>query len=166
MVGKTHLAAGIAAGAAICLTQQLGAVPGAIYLAGAGLGSLLPDIDHRNSTISKVAKPVGIVVNTVAGHRTIFHDPVMYMILGLLCYWLRPEWMVFCVPILIGVASHLFLDFLNPAGIPIIALARGPKIHLIGIHTGSSMDHFLGGVFSVIGRLTVVIWAVKQLLIT
>ena len=90
----------------------------------------------------------------------------MYAILGLLCYWLRPEWMAFCVPLLIGVASHLFLDFLNPAGIPIMALAHGPKIHLIGIHTGSSMDHFLGGVFSVIGRLTVVIWAVKQLRIT
>lgn len=164
MLGKTHLAAGIAAGAAVCLTRGLDIMPGAICLACAGLGSLLPDIDQRNSTINKVAKPVGTVVSAVAGHRTVFHDPVLYMAAAAAGLWFKPEWLLYIIAVLIGVGSHLLLDALNPAGVPIFTLFHGPKIHLAGIHTGSGMDKFLGFFFTVVGRLALVVWLATTVL--
>lgn len=140
MVGETHLAAGLTAGVAICLTGQLPLVPGAIFIAEAGLGALLPDIDQRNSTINKATKPIGVVVNSVAGHRTIFHDPALYIVLGVAAWLLVPQYMAYIAPLLVGIATHLFLDALNPSGIPVL----GFRLHLCNIHTGSSGDLFLG----------------------
>lgn len=141
MVGKTHIAAGLAASVGICIAKNIGLAPGVLFIAEAGLGALLPDIDQRNSTINKATKPVGIVVNAVAGHRTIFHDPTLYMALGVAAWLLAsPQYMGYVVPLLVGIATHLFLDALNPPGIPVL----GFRLHLCNIHTGSSGDLFLG----------------------
>lgn len=140
MVGKTHIAAGLAAGVGICIAKNIGLAPGALFIAEAGLGALLPDIDQRNSTINKATKPVGVVINAVAGHRTIFHDPTLYMALGVAAWLLVSQYMVYVVPLLVGIATHLFLDALNPSGIPVL----GFRLHLCNIHTGSSSDLFLG----------------------
>lgn len=141
MVGKTHIAAGLAAGVGICIAKNIGLAPGVLFIAEAGLGALLPDIDQRNSTINKATKPVGVVVNAVAGHRTIFHDPTLYMALGVVAWLLAsPQYMGYVVPLLVGIATHLFLDALNPPGIPVL----GFRLHLCNIHTGSSGDLFLG----------------------
>jgi len=163
MLGKTHFAAGIAVGAAVCLTQQLSPIRGIVCMAGSGLGSLLPDIDHRNSTISKAAKPVGAVVNAVVGHRTIFHDPIFYILAGLLCRFMKPEWMAYIIPILIGVGSHLFLDALNPAGIPICTLLHGPRIHLAKIRTGGKLDTLLRVALTIAAQLVILVWLAKAI---
>jgi len=164
VIGKTHLAAGIAVGAAVCLKADLALAPGLICLAGAGLGSLIPDIDQRNSTISKAAKPVGAVVNTVIGHRTLLHDPVLYIALGALCSVMKPEWLIYVMPILLGVASHLLLDSLNPSGIPVLYAVHGPRVNFAFIHTGSKADRAIGLMLTIAGRLAVVVWIGKDIL--
>lgn len=160
MVGKTHIAAGLAAGAAICLTNQLPLVPGAIFIAEAGLGSLLPDIDKRNSYINKVTKPIGFVTETVIGHRWLFHDLTFYLALGLLAWFFILEYMTHVTPVLLGVATHLILDALNPTGIPVL----GVRVHLCNIHTGSSGDKFIGVMLRMVFQITAAAWVIQCLL--
>lgn len=61
MTGTTHFAAGLFAGASLALCLHLQPVQGAVVVAGTALGSLFPDIDHKNSTISQKVKPVSTV---------------------------------------------------------------------------------------------------------
>lgn len=144
MVGKTHLTAG------------------AIFIAEAGLGGLLPDIDKKNSTINKVTKPIGFVTETVIGHRRLFHNPLFYIALGMLAWFFAPTYMAYVAPVLLGVATHLVLDALNPTGIPIL----GFRVHMSNVHTGSSGDKFLGAMLRIIFRIEVVIWVIRYLLTT
>lgn len=159
MVGKTHIAAGLAAGVGVCIAKNIGLVPGVLFIAEAGLGALLPDIDQRNSTINKATKPVGVVVNTVAGHRTIFHNPVLYMALGMAAWLLVPQYMVYAVPLLVGIATHLLLDALNPSGIPVL----GFRLHLCNIHTGSSGDLFLGVLLRLAAKIGGLFWVGRHI---
>lgn len=159
MVGKTHLAVGFATGIGVCIAGNLPPLAGAIVIAECGLGSLLPDIDQRNSTISKKVKPVGVVANAVAGHRTIFHNPLFYLILGLLAWKMSPAYMPHVISLLIGVATHLFMDALNPSGIPVV----GFRLHLCNIHTGSSGDLFLGTMFRFLARFGLIFWTFRYL---
>ena len=159
MVGKTHLAVGLATGIGACIAGNLPPLTGVMVIAECGLGSLLPDIDQRNSIISKKVKPVGAVVSAVAGHRTIFHDPLLYLVLGLAAWKTIPAYMSHVISLLIGVVTHLFLDALNPTGIPIL----GFRLHLCNIHTGSSKDLFLGTMFRFIARFGLIFWAFRYL---
>lgn len=159
MVGKTHIAAGLAAGVGICIVKNIGLAPGALFIAEAGLGALLPDIDQRNSTINKAARPVGVVVNAVAGHRGIFHDPDLYMVLGVAAWRLAPQYMAYVVPLLVGIVTHLFLDALNPSGIPVL----GSRLHLCNIHTGSSSDLFLGVLLRIAAEVGGLFWVGKYI---
>lgn len=159
MVGKTHLAIGLAAGVGACILGNLTPLAGVITIAEFGLGALLPDIDQRNSTISKRVKPVGTVVSTVVGHRTIFHNPLLYLVLGLLAWSTIPVYMTHVIPLLMGVATHLFMDALNPSGIPVL----GFRLHLCNIHTGSSGDLFLGTTFRFLARIGLCFWIFRYL---
>ena len=51
MIGKTHLAGGLATAAGACLLAKPGLGTGMIWVAGCAFGSLLPDIDHKGSTL-------------------------------------------------------------------------------------------------------------------
>ena len=159
MVGKTHLAIGLTAGVGACILGDLPPLAGVVVIVEFGLGSLLPDIDQRNSTISKKVKPVGVVVNAVAGHRTIFHDPLLYLVLGLLAWKMLPAYMAHFISLLMGVATHLFLDALNPTGIPILSF----RLRLRNIRTGSSGDLFLGTIFRFLAHIGLCFWLFRYL---
>ena len=159
MVGKTHLAVGLATGIGVCIAGNLPPLAGAIVIAECGLGSLLPDIDQRNSTISKKVKPVGVVASAVVGHRTIFHNPLLYLVLGLLAWKMIPAYMPHVISLLLGVVTHLFMDALNPSGIPVL----GFRLHLCNIHTGSSGDLFLGTMFRFLARFGLIFWIFRYL---
>lgn len=159
MVGKTHLAVGLAAGVGACIIGDLPPLAGVMVIAEFGLGALLPDIDQRNSTISKKVKPVGVVANAVVGHRTIFHNPLLYLVLGLLAWKMSPAYMPHVTSLLVGVATHLFMDALNPSGIPVL----GFRLHLCNIHTGSSGDLFLGTMFRFLARIGFCFWIFRYL---
>ena len=47
-----------------------------IFLGAAVVGSILPDIDHKNSYIGKKAKTFSKAINKLAGHRKLFHAPL------------------------------------------------------------------------------------------
>ena len=159
MMGRTHAAAGLGAGAALALTRNL-SVPGA-FLASAQtvLGALLPDIDSRTSTISQTVKPVGMVVSFVTGHRKILHDPVLYALLFGALWVCRRNLALFWAPLFVGIASHLLLDACNPTSIPIVYPAKLARLRLLRVHTGSRVDKLLGAGLSTLAVAIFIRWA-------
>ena len=86
------------------------------------LGSLFPDIDHRNSKIGKKVKPLSILFNKFLGHRGIFHSWFLYNILYIAIFatysMFAPaeyHYIYFFANtgFYIGCLSHLILDTFN-----------------------------------------------------
>lgn len=114
MQGRTHLLIGIAVGAAA--GESLGA-PWWIT-AGSALGSLLPDIDLPSTTLGHLIYPLAKFLNKTFGHRGFLHSPLFLGLLSLVLYVCQVP-LPFIVGNAIGFGSHLFLDMMNPKGVPL-----------------------------------------------
>ncbi|MEW5763229.1 MAG: metal-dependent hydrolase [Bacillota bacterium] len=106
MTGYTHAAAGAFAGA---LAGKLTGDPIAGLAVGA-VAALLPDIDHPGSLAGRRLRPLAVLLELFAGHRTVTHT-----------FW-------FCL--LTGLIFGLLSSFLAPA-IPSAAALLHLKIPLI-----------------------------------
>ena len=76
MTGKTHIAGGIAAGAAVGLALNLTMEHFIIATFAGGVGGLIPDIDSATSTITSKTGPAGFVISRIFRHRGVLHTPV------------------------------------------------------------------------------------------
>ena len=144
MTGKTHLT--VAAATAVILYATTAPQTPAPELIGvatlAGLGGLLPDIDHKNSKISQSMKVTSAITRAISSHRGLFHTPLLWAIVGYLMT-LAPYAEKWAPAVLIGIFSHLFLDMLNPMGIPLLWPAYRKKIHLLKIKTGGAIENVI-----------------------
>lgn len=98
MRGSTHVTAGLAA----ALLMPNLSIPA---MAAVTLGSILPDIDHRDSLVGRHVP----ILPRLLKHRGITHS----LLFAVLCYGLYP-------PLGAGVLLHLLLDVLNPAGVALL----------------------------------------------
>lgn len=80
------------------------------------LGCLLPDIDHRESTIGKRLKVISYPLSILFGHRGAFHS--LFACAGVLyvAYSVAIPAVQF---VALGYLLHLLGDFLTPSGIPL-----------------------------------------------
>lgn len=131
-----HLMGGLTAGVAVSKyiipTINNGAIDGivniGVVLCGALLGSLLPDIDHRNSYIGRKLKIASFIISKTLGHRSIVHTPIVIFAFSALLYSLTTQFTgtihnlsrLFVIGISYGMFSHLFLDLLTRRGIPLL----------------------------------------------
>ena len=124
MTGKTHFTYALITSVACCI--QFDVASPEVFLAGSLIGSLLPDIDHKESTIGKLIPLVSKKINKKFGHRKLFHYPVFYALLFAILYFLGINtWLV--VGLTLGVFSHLFLDRFNERGTPMLILRKKKK---------------------------------------
>ena len=93
MTGKTHLSFDIATSLLIC-----GDVVSSIVLS---IGSILPDIDNRNSLLGKTLPFVSKLIK----HRTLTHSLIFLAI----CYFIN-------FYLFVGCALHVVLDMLTKSG--------------------------------------------------
>lgn len=92
MMGRTHALTGVAAGIGVtyCATYSVpAAVIGTVFCAGA---ALVPDIDHKDSTITKTFGPLTRILSYVVrkisgGHRVGTHSFMGIAILGALAQY-------------------------------------------------------------------------------
>ena len=159
MIGKTHLAGGVATAAVICLIGRIEIAPAIGGIACSALGALLPDVDHKGSMMGKKIKPVSTAIGAVVGHRKFFHWFAPYLLLFAIACWWKPEYYLFFQFTLCGVLSHLLLDACNPSGIPLFPTI---KFHLLKIRTGSMGDQVIGAVLSIISILCLFYWIINQ----
>ena len=143
MKGTTHLAAGLLTGLFITSQQPQLSEATIVFTAGSIIGSILPDIDNRTSKIGQHIGITSFLIQLFIGHRTIFHAPVLYVLLYALITAMFPGSSRLLSGISVGVTTHLFLDMLNPAGIPLL-WPLPLRIHLSRIRSGGLIDKLIG----------------------
>lgn len=140
MKGETHVTIGVATTTALMVGGVI--TPGIIPIAAAAVGSLLPDIDHDNSSINnrlKMSKgayillaagllyysrdPIAyaaaaiLIVIGFSRHRAITHSLIsvagMYFLTGYLSDAIQ-------LGVMIGYTMHLFADFFTKQGIELL----------------------------------------------
>jgi inner membrane protein len=99
--------------------------------AAASLLALLPDIDHPESTIGRVFRPVSKYIQRKYGHRTVTHSifAIMFIAAALLpllfiprlLQWGVPFWTGLYAAALLAFSSHIFIDLFNKSGVRIFA---------------------------------------------
>lgn len=167
MRGYTHAAAGALVGALV--GHCTGAPVGEAAALGA-LAGLLPDIDHPGSALGSKLRPVSLLIELVAGHRTITHTIWFCLTMALLAGWLSrlaavlasglfgssalflQHWFWILV-VFFGCASHLALDALTVSGIE--PLAPFFSLHMCGpLKTGSIVSEAPIAILCVFALLT------------
>lgn len=144
MMGKTHKLGGLCTGLMVSailtnlpITTDKLIIDG-IIIGTTVFGSLLPDIDHTNSTIGKQHKIVSKCTNVLFGHRGITHAPLIYFAIFGILFWmlngidtlLKPFILAGVFGLFIGIMSHLFLDIITKSGIPILYPISKEKVHI------------------------------------
>jgi len=124
MLGKTHFAGGMAAGAGVGLVFNFPMEHFLICCVAGGIGGLLPDIDSSTSTVTSHTGVAGSVISRLFYNRGILHTPFIYAVInGILWYVLFQGTMYSNMGVAVlgglfaGEISHLLLDSLNHIGI-------------------------------------------------
>lgn len=151
MTGKTHAAAGLTVGIGCASLLSLSPAHGVAAAVCAVVGSLFPDIDNHTSTIGRKVKFVSFLLQLFIGHRTVFHAPLLYALLWLFGRKILPQLSLYLTTFSIGVLSHLFLDMLTPAGIPLFWPIR-KKVHILAFRTSGFVDWLLCFLFIAVSQ--------------
>lgn len=130
MLYKTHIAGGLALGYIMfnkipMLEADIGQSKILIIItSGLILGSLFPDIDHKNSYLSRKIKPLSYITSRIFKHREFTHSIVgtisIYYLLYLILGKINIEYIykdMFIRAFIIGVISHIFLDMMTISGV-------------------------------------------------
>lgn len=108
-------------------------------------GSLLPDIDHPTSTMSKkywfLSIPYRILqfifgkfkaTKDFVGHRGITHSLLFMSIPIIAMFFVTNLWVqTVLIGLTVGIFSHLFMDMLNPTGVPLFMPFAKKKFRLL-----------------------------------
>ncbi len=106
MKGKTHIIGGLALSGLLLYYNKTYQWDLSIttfdYIAGAVLGSLLPDIDHKKSFL-------GSIIHLPIKHRTLTHSLIFLFITSIFVLQFNKS---IAYGLFLGISSHLFLDML------------------------------------------------------
>jgi len=149
---KTHSIAAIVACTAIVPTlNSLKLVDNSnVYIvglifAGGILGALLPDIDSPTSKIRRIIRklitgnPNPETNQSMPNHRREPHMPLIWagIFAVLLLTVTQPMMLALIYGLMTGVYSHLAIDMLNPAGIPLFGPVNRKKVSIFFIKANS-----------------------------
>ena len=85
----------------------------------AGLGGLLPDMDHPESVVGRRARLISLPLSAIFGHRGFTHSLLAAMLVGLSLWHLPLNSASFWLPVCVGYLSHLLGDALSASGVPL-----------------------------------------------
>ena len=140
MMAHSHVLFGLSCWWGYCLATGQDASTATTALAG--LGALLPDIDHPQSAVGRRLSFISEPVAKVFGHRGITHS---ILAVAIIVFTLR-QWSDYeegvIVPLCIGYLSHLAGDMLTPSGVPLLWPVRR-TFSLNVFRTGSPIETIL-----------------------
>ncbi len=112
MLGRTHLAIGLLTASVI--EPYMFVMNKSIYYLLVGIGSILPDIDHKGSTINRILPLTHYAANWIT-HRGIFHTIFMPILFWLILWNLTLHFYGWWL--LIGYLTHLVADSFTKLGV-------------------------------------------------
>ena len=122
MMAGSHVAVGVAAW--VWAAPYLGLpVLDPLPLALAGIGSLLPDIDHPQSWVGLRLRMISRPLAATLGHRGITHSLLAVIICGLLLRWVGFS-RTAVDAVVVGYLSHLAADLLTSSGLRLMWPSR------------------------------------------
>lgn len=147
MLGRTHTIAGVASGLAFShfIAGEFPVINEyallGVVTASALVGSLAPDIDIPQSTVSKIVPPLAWLHQGIAKvlpfkclqHRGITHSLLFPVLLvGLCVYFVRmnPYLMLALLGLAAGLLSHVVLDMMNYKGVAIFSPIWNRMFHI------------------------------------
>ncbi|MEJ5310892.1 MAG: metal-dependent hydrolase [Anaerolineae bacterium] len=146
MNGKTHVALGLAAAAALGYDPLQLPVAATLALTA---GALLPDLDHRYGA-KPLRKPLPPVLRQLAQvpaylfrHRGPLHSLLVFPPLLLAAQALGYLPAPYGVLAALGCASHLLADALTPAGVPLLWPLVRRRVGLPLVRTGGRIERAL-----------------------
>jgi len=149
---QTHMTGGLLIGVSslnlvadkLNLNSDIASFEGMIFITGAVIGSLFPDIDHRGSYLGRKAKITSTITNALFGHRGITHSPIVMGTFVFFLYLLSKLFIVtspfiklWFIGFFLGILSHIFLDMLTKGGVPLLLPFTKKRISLTKMKTGS-----------------------------
>lgn len=143
MTGVTHLIGGVLAGVGISIVTEQPTAASIIGLVTlGGIGGLYPDIDIPTSKLGSKVKLASKAIYKTAGHRGMFHAPLLYVIAyAAICIY-APKYQDLALAFFGGCMSHLLLDSLNVQGIPVFWPFKS-KLSLMQIKVGGKTETML-----------------------
>lgn len=144
----THSLGGAAAGMAVFAAAGSGdPVQQTAVMAGAVLGSLFLDIDHKQSWMGHKVPLIADIASSLFKHRGFLHTPVFVLLTWIvltagihalpLSSFQFDLAVLFCRGFIPGMLSHLVLDTLNIQGIMWAWPVSEKRQHVLPIRTGS-----------------------------
>lgn len=144
MRGKAHLACGIISGAGISAVCHFDILSSLLITGASAFFSLVPDIDHPDSMLGHLIKPVSKFIKEKIGHRTLTHSGLWLILYAFLLYRF---YNTFLFPVIlgatIGFASHLISDTFTIGGVPWTWPISKKKTHLTKVYSGSKDGIFV-----------------------
>lgn len=157
MMGKVHFWGGIACGFVTAYSIPSSENNIILLLSGAimgGIGALLPDIDNKNSTISKTFPRISVLVCKFTTHRRFTHSliiPIIFSLAAIGFYTEEQSYISYCVWAMIaGYIMHLFQDYFTKGGIPWLYPYCKNKYSCCDLRTGSKLEGFVTAVLIVL----------------
>ena len=159
MTAKTHLVAGMLAGEAIILrnggTDSLPTI--AMVMLASCVGSIVPDIDMRQSSVSTISlstRAVSGATRIFTRHRGFTHTPLFCLLaftlsLAAASKLLPSHSYILAYSICAGTLSHLILDTLNYKGIMWLYPLSKKRFHFMNIRTKSSSESIFAAILSI-----------------
>lgn len=132
MMGKTHVVIGVSYGLAVASASTISPVQVVSMISGLVIGSLLPDIDHPQSIITRQVPLIGWTVSKIAGHRGLLHSILgvllLFVVVGflsssliagvsVLTFDVKDVVMYFSGAIIAGYILHIIADMLTVSGV-------------------------------------------------
>ncbi|MES5837493.1 metal-dependent hydrolase [Bacillus cereus group sp. MG11] len=128
-----HKIGGVCAGVIACTTMMNAPITydkcllSGTLLIGSFIGGLLLDIDHPDSKMGRKFRFLSWGINKVFGHRGLTHTLIFTMLLSILLFfcttffdgYLQVLYSQFVIGITVGCLSHLLLDSMTKAGVPL-----------------------------------------------
>ena len=119
MRGKAHLVCGIIAGAGISIATRQPIINSVLITGFSALFSLIPDIDHPQSTLGHYIKPVSKFIKEKIGHRTVTHSGLWMILFGFLLYrFFNTVYFPAVLGGFVGWLSHMISDSMTTGGVP------------------------------------------------
>ncbi|MFC4355666.1 metal-dependent hydrolase [Chryseomicrobium palamuruense] len=145
---KTHFAGGALLTLAVIQHTDIAAPDQIVpFAVAAMIGSVAPDIDHKNSFISNRLKPFGFLVRRTTTHRGATHSPLIIFLFSLLMYYglelagFSSSAYAIASGFFIGAISHVLLDMLNTQGVPLLfPVPKAKRFRLARIRTGGLIE--------------------------